>query len=273
MSHKSECLDAMTNSNLDDDTNPYCVAETCQGNVDIRKISFGREHLSQQIRSYIAGEISAIHFLVNIAPYSDDDDVAGDRTTNWVAEQFDTLIDRNSDNPAAWPHERWNFVQRILLLLESGYEIHTKIKRRWTWLQIPPAVAVVALICVLGHFGWIVTIWSGSTWIVAGIVSMGLFRFRCKLAEQQKQPFNPALSPFQTIAAVEDAMRRATHYKKIRAAKTRTDNSNRTRTRTRSFFPLTVSIILWFIFAPLVLVVQCLPILTDYDIATTPLTD
>jgi len=262
----------MTQPSFDDHNNPYSVSKTCQGDVDIRKITYGRSHLYQEIRAYTTGQISAIQFSINIAPYSDDDDVAGDKTTLWVAEQLDMLIDRNSDTPTEWPRERWNFVQRILLLLESGYEIQTEIKRRWTWLQIPPAVALVVLFCLVGHFGWMATTWSGSTWLMAGIVSMGVFRFRTKLAERQEQPFNPALSPFRTIAAVEDAMQLAPLYKKSRAAKTSAGKLIQTRPRASNLIPLTISSILWVVFAPLVLVVQCLPILTDHDFATAPRT-
>ena len=49
----------MSQPNTTTDENPYAVSQTCQGGVDIRKPIFGREHLAQRIRMYLAGISSA----------------------------------------------------------------------------------------------------------------------------------------------------------------------------------------------------------------------
>ena len=108
--------------------NPYAVAPTCQGAIDIQKPVFGRQHLAQLIRTYLAGGSSAQQFRTAIAPY--DADETDDKSTTWAAEQMGMLIYENSDGPATWPGERWDFLQRLLLLLDSGFVISHTSKRR-----------------------------------------------------------------------------------------------------------------------------------------------
>ena len=102
-------LHRMTQPNTTTDENPYAVSLTCQGDVDVRKPDFGREHLAQLIRTYMAGGSSAQQFRTEISPY--DADEPDDKSTTWVAEQMGMLIYENSDDTAAWPRERWNFAQ------------------------------------------------------------------------------------------------------------------------------------------------------------------
>ncbi len=256
----------MTQPDTTTDENPYAVSLTCQGDVDIRKPVFGRQHLAQLIRTYVAGVSSAQQFLSAIAPYNNDS--ADDKTTNWVAEQMELLIDRNSDDSATWPQERWNFVQRILLLLDSGYVISHESKLRWTWLQFPPGMALLVL-----TFGAVTFDWIGVFWIIAGLCSIVVGRFRNELAELQEQPFHPALAPFTTIADVGIAMRRAPEFKKARQTApeiTVADQQSLSRFQPAAFLGSAILTTFWIQLAPLILLIQCLPIHTTHTFAVPP---
>lgn len=256
----------MTQPNATNDENPYAVSLTCQGDVDVRKPIFGREHLAQRIRMYLAGISSAQQFRTEISPY--DADEPGDKSTTWAAEQMVMLIYENSDDPATWPRERWNFAQRILLLLDSGYVIRHTSKRRWTWLQIPPLVTLLILVYGVVTFDWIAVFW-----VTAGLCSMLVGRFRSELAELQEQPFHPALSPFRTIAAMQDAMRRAPEFRKVRKTAseiTAPDQRILSRFRPAALFGTAILTTFWIQLAPLILLIQCLPIHTTHTFAVSP---
>lgn len=248
------------------DENPYAVSLTCQGDVDTRRPVFGREHLAQLIRNYLAGVSSAEQFRKAISPY--DDDEPDDKSTTWAAEQMGMLIYENSDDPATWPKQGWNFAQRILLLLDSGYVISHTSKLRWTWLQIPALVTLLVLIYGIVMFDWI-----GVFWFIAGLCSMLVGRFRSELAELQEQPFDAALSPFGTIASVEDAMRRAPEFRKTRwtaSEMTSVEQPNLSRFRPAALFGTAILTIFWIQLAPLVLLFQCVPIHTTHKFAVPP---
>jgi hypothetical protein len=159
-------------------------------------------------------------------------------------------------------------VQRILLLLDSGYVISHTSKLRWNWLQIPPVVTLLVL-----AYGVVMSDWIGVFWIIAGLCSMLVERFRSKLAELQKQPFHPALSPFPTIAAVEDAMRHAPEFKKARKSAseiTAADKQILSRFRPTALLGTAILTTFWIQLAPLVLLFQCLPIHTTHTFAVPP---
>ena len=103
---------------------------------------------------------------------------------------------------------------------------------------MPPVVTLLVQVYRVVMFDWIAVFWATT-----GLYSMLVGRFRSRLAELQEQPFHPALSPFRTIAAVGDAMRRAPEFKKVRqtaSEKAAADRTNLSRFRPAAWFGMTM---------------------------------
>lgn len=123
-------------------------------------------------------------------------------------------------------------------------------------------------------YGVVASDWIGVFWIIAGLCSMLVGRFRSALAELQEQPFHPALSPFRTIADVEDAMQRAPEFRKTRRTSsdiTAADRPNLSRFRPAAWFGTAILTTFWIQLAPLVLLFQCFPIHTTHTFAAPPI--
>lgn len=166
-----------------------------------------RDQLATLIRQYIddqfAGPAEIRGFDEQLLSYLDSDDA----TVRYVAE---TLLDYYEDDVPELTKQLWDYIQRLLLLLDSRSTVSVTYFSRLSWTQ--PVAALLFFACLFialetgigGHlFVCFIPIGMASIWLAF-----------CRLPEQEVAPFEAAVTPFHSIADLRIAYESANFVKK-----------------------------------------------------------
>lgn len=124
-----------------------------------------------------------------------------DRTIRYVAHEMWGFYDDLKDHPIVVLKEEWDYLNRLLLLLESDYELNEeKLCYTWHWSQALAAMAFVGFVFAAWRTG--ISPAFFFAWLVCGAVV-------CTVAwvnSRQDARLNPlrkrALDPFPSIASL-----------------------------------------------------------------------
>ena len=219
-----------------------------------------RAAMAQSIQRFTAGEIGSFEFddqLQAIATKSDDESVRLAAFLLWFT--YDDI----TDHKVVADKVKWDFFQRIILLLESDAELEEHRTKTWSWRQ------AIAASCVI-IFGFIIwrTGWGGHLMLFAipfGLISMGLTMWRYRVSPPAV--YDPALFPFNSIPQLASVRRTLPLFHKnpypsdMRGRRIRSTSEEKVmRIRWR---------LTWLLWGPIVIFAQAFPEITRrYELRT-----
>ncbi len=201
------------------------------------------------ISEYLNDRVTAFGFddrINEIATKSEDQTVRGVVDALWFH------YDDCKDHYVVLSKEEWDYIQRLLLILDSDSQIYTS--QIWCWSRYQ-AIAIATLAC----FGVLLWGFDLSYWFVAipfGFLSMGISFLR-ERAEPRPGIVETAHVPFASFGELRNARRRSPNFRKQRYPARLAHR--RIRGPVAARLGAIPSHILWLFASPFVLLVQALP--------------
>jgi len=210
-----------------------------------------RDELAGMLKRYLADEITAFELdkaALDIAFRTED------RTAGIVAVELSDCCDEFINHKIVASKEAWDYLHRLLLLLESDAEIEETRETVWSVRQAIALCLVVFSVSFLVHFG--IGYHLLAAVVPLGVVSMLLSYWRYRPVRQRLRK-GAALMPFSSVGQLLSVRRRVRGFDKKKYPAHLRDR------RVRD--PLLEAILhiryraLWLLFSPLVLLAQTFP--------------
>lgn len=212
-----------------------------------------RDELIDLINSYLSEQITAFSLDERLEPFRDSEDSA----VRFVSRAMWYHYDDCDDHLVVVSKPEWNFLQRLLLLLASNSTVIEQRHRQWSWTQ--PIAAILLFGCLyvtyLAGLGWHLLVF----FVPFGLASIVLSRFRFPRIE--RHPYDMIVSPFATVQDLHIAYNGAIGFSKRQCPEQIASRLIRSPSVSRFYF--VQSLVIWAIYAPLPLLVQCFPIRHD----------
>ncbi len=208
-----------------------------------------RQKLAEIIRQYLNEELTAFQFDDLLQQFYEN----SDSTVQGVSKHLWHLYDDCDDHFVVADKPTWDYVQRLLLLLDSGFQTDVCCIRQWSARQL---VSVFLLLCCIGiayqvGIGWHLI----PLFIPFGILSIIVSQLGS--SQNRTDPFEKYTTPFRSIAELELAYRSARDFRKSRYPKHL--NHRKIRSEVMSGIYLFKFYLLWVLFPVIPLLLQCLP--------------
>ena len=216
--------------------------------ITVRK---DRKKLAAVLRAYLNDKLSFRELCEVTATLHE----SRDPTVAFVIERTGDELEGVIEDPDQLEKSDWDFLQRMLLLLDSNHHVVREYRWHWCYTQI---VALAALFWVV----WLL-VGLGVQWIVvatipATLISLWLFRVRSR---KIARPWQEQLEPFGTIEQLRQTYEAVPAFCKQRFPR----QKNRGRI-SQALDGLGLAFVFGWIFAmlvmspPISLIVQLLPI-------------
>jgi len=206
-----------------------------------------REKLIELINKYLYEEITAFEFDEKLF----DSKNSKDKTVEQLKMQLWQCYDDCKDHKIVASKEMWDYLQRILLLLESDGELEWIKQRKWHYIQL---IALLLLPLSIGIFFFTNDIYWG---ILANVImwpfSYLIHRIRCGLTS------STSTFPYKNTSQILSAKRTVSDFKKEAYPHSRL-RSRKIRSRGMEILTLIPMYIGWIVFCPLVFLFQTRPI-------------
>ncbi len=214
-----------------------------------------RNQLATLIRRYLDEEITQEDFEEKLDEFIDSDDTAVRFVTKCLSYSYYDY----EDHFVGLSKQGWDYLQRLLLLLDSNSTVTIRESNIWSFKQpVAAALLIACLIIVMQTgFGYHLLLY----FIPLGLGSILLSLLR--RPEIQNNPFHEIIAPFQSINDLCIA------YESVNFVKRRYPSHFKSR---QIHYPETDAIfgyVLWAMSPPVVLLLQCFPD-SDYDIRVIP---
>lgn len=122
--------------------------------------------------------------------------ISADSTVEFVSLSILFYLSNLFDDEVRLSKSEWLFFQRLLLLLESDFNISIISTRRWSWTQLVAVTFMIISFVLIWHFGWGLHLLAFS--IPLGVGSMLITLVRNKA---QSVAFEtPHLAPFSSFS-------------------------------------------------------------------------
>ena len=207
-----------------------------------------RDALIAAINRYLDGETTAFKF---------DDEIfridSQDPTISHAVSQLWFFYDDCKDHKVQLSKEGWDYIQRLILLLQSDAQIEFSTRRRRDFTQL---VALAALILFVYEAYWLG--WGRQLLALAipfGLVSIGISWWRDRKPKDKNQI---ALMPFSSVSELLPVRRSVQNFRKRKYPLGM--KPFKIRSRLADFAILLQSYAVWAMFSPLLLIFQALPI-------------
>jgi hypothetical protein len=212
-----------------------------------------RNNLATLIRRYLYEQIKAFDLDEALDPFRDSDDSG----VRFVANTMWYHCDDCDDHLIVASKQQWDYFQRLLLLLESNSMVIQERQRQWSVTQLFAALLLTACIGLAFCFG--VGYHLLVFFIPFGLASIGLSHLRRPNIEPG--PCDEIVTPFSSIRDLRIAYDAARHFKKHQFP--RHIEARLIRSPFMSAFWTFHMYVMWAIFAPAPLLVQCAPVTFD----------
>lgn len=207
-----------------------------------------RKQLSETIRDYLSGSLSAFEFDELLDRFRDSED----STVQHIAGVAWYFYDDCKDHFVHMSKPAWNYFQRLLLVLESEAVIFESKKRHWHWTQL---LALVSLLLV----GIAATQIGLSTNLLLLIVPSTICSYgiaHCHLRAPLPCSWSERLAPFASFSELRATYAAAPRFKKTRYPK---QIDEPTRTKLEEYLIRIQGGLVWTLFSPFVLLFQVFP--------------
>ncbi len=208
-----------------------------------------RDALATLIRAFLSSEITAFELDEGLDAFDDSDDpvIQHVATTVWC------LYDDFEDHEVCVSKAEWDYLQRLLLVLESGCRVETHSERRWSFKQWIAAVSLCVFAYCAVQMGWGTHLFLLA--VPFGLISMALSCWQQR-TDSDVDPYQQSIVPFASFSDLATAYR-SSRFRKIpypRQLETRTIRSPlMNRFRQLYFYTL------WLILSQIPLLFQLLP--------------
>lgn len=166
-----------------------------------------RAAIRAAVEDYLAERITAFEFDERLFVIE-----TADATVDYVVRQLWFSYDDVSDHLVCADKQTWDWIQRLLLLLDSGAEVHTHSAWHWHKSQVAAAVCLLLVLeaCLLMPPAAAIPV------LLGGLVSLALSRWRgrARLAVDSADPWHAY--PFPSLGALRQALARAPGFRKQR---------------------------------------------------------
>jgi hypothetical protein len=208
-----------------------------------------RDALIEAINAYLDEEIMGFKFDETIDAIRDGTD---DKTVHHVVFSLWMFSDDFNDHHVNLNREGWDYLQRLLLLLNSDACIVKESSRTWCETQCLAAKCILLFTYFAAKLG--IGLHLLAIAVPFGITSMWINRRRSRRIEASVvKPWR--LDPFESFATLSAVRETVPTFKKRRYSGI--DQASHSHVET--FGNLLQQFAVWFIFFPLVLLVQMLP--------------
>ncbi len=167
-----------------------------------------RESLVDLIQEFLSGRINSDELEEQMVPFNRSDDTV----VRFVADSVSSLFDEETNQIDVRLKSRWDYVQRLLLLLSTTCRVDVESEPKWCRSQLFAAIAFAAFICLSFMVGWGVPLLFLS--LSFGLLSFAISHIREKNGPPQN-PYTSIIYPFPTIDALERAYR-SSNFRKVK---------------------------------------------------------
>jgi len=209
-----------------------------------------RDRLSGLIRQFLSDQMTAFDFddALYACPES------ADTTVNFVSHTVWSIYDDCVDHHVALAKPEWDYLQRLLLLLESDRQVTTTSASHWSWTQLVACASLLAFACCIWIFGWGLHLLIFS--VPFGVVSIFLSCFRTRI--RPTLPYAETLTPFATFTELSATYRSTATFSKNRYPEGLTQR--RIRSRVAEFGVHLQMYAAWLTLSPIPLLFQMFPL-------------
>jgi hypothetical protein len=211
-----------------------------------------RNRLCDQIRSFLDGRLMAFAFNDAISRIHDETD---DPTVHWTAQELWHFYDDCDDHSVALSKPEWDYLQRLLLVLQSGSQVVVQNAGwRWSYTQLAAFCALLGFGCCVCALGvgeqlFVVT-------IPFGIISMMISHWQSKLRLTQNRQI-ASIMPFSSLTQLRQTFLGIPQFQKLRYRPELKDA--RIREPSSQFVAFLPRYVGWLLFSPIPLLFQLLP--------------
>lgn len=211
--------------------------------------SLARRQIRTAVDDFLDSRITSSTFDERLFAIETDDATARE-VVSLLWYTYDDIKEHGAEH---WEKPTWDFVQRLMLLLDAGAElVATKGARTWRWSQ---AAAVAGLFLMAGLYGLVFHHWLFPV-LIGGVVSMAIawWRERQERGAVDQDPTNA--TPFASPAEIRRILRQMPGW-----AKRRHPGGRAPRLRSPVVewaYGLNVRF-LWCLVSPVALLLQALP--------------
>ncbi|MCA9033865.1 MAG: hypothetical protein KDA91_01985 [Planctomycetaceae bacterium] len=221
-----------------------------------------RRELADLFQAWISNEISNTQFHSSLETFFD----CQDDVIEWCLWEFPPSWDPGAEYHRPETREQWEFAQRVILLLHSGFEMKSTTKIRWSLWQIP------ALLIVMG-VTWAVMRWPAlDVWRLTvfpiAFISAQLNRVRSQIETASEA--DPLTAPFRSIEDLEQAGRHSPDFVwrpfPETTASTQPARFQGGRPVAGKAQNLLIMALLWMVSCPVSILAQCFPIRSEESV-------
>jgi hypothetical protein len=210
-----------------------------------------RDLLIAAINRYLDGQTTAFEFDEEIFGIESDD-----RTVGLVIRSLWLLYDDLKDHKVMLTKVRWDYVQRLILILKSDGQIESTTRRHWDFTQLVAVAALLLYLYAATWFGFGRQLLAVA--IPFSVVSIAIYLWRGWTAAENRPESKIALAPFSSVSEMLRLHRSLPTFRKRRCpAELKPFKIRGAVSEAAMMLHLYA---LWLIAAPLVLAVQALPI-------------
>lgn len=154
-----------------------------------------REYLIEIINKFLNCEISAFKFDDLLEEID-----SGDQTVNHVISELWYFYDDCTDHDAHFSKEGWDYVQRLVLILQSNAEI-IKEHIPLAGTRLLALLLLLAVAVIYYFYGWI-SIPFGLAWLCGSSISYALYRHCDKKIYRSEQKMIFPLDSYTQLSAL-----------------------------------------------------------------------
>jgi hypothetical protein len=214
-----------------------------------------RDAVIAAVNRYLNGETTAFQFDEEIFGIESDDP-----SVRHAVCQLWYFYDDCKDHKVQLSKEAWDYIQRLILLLQSDAQIEVRKRRRWDFTELIALAALILFVYESCWFGF------GSQLLAValpfGIVSFAISWWRARKSAGQMDKSRIGLTPFSSLSELLPLRRRVSNFRKCKYPPGM--KKFKIRSPLEEFGMILQLYALWAIFSPVVLAVQILP-MTETD--------
>jgi hypothetical protein len=209
-----------------------------------------RDAVVAAVNRYLNGETTAFQFDEEIFGIESDDPAI-----SHVVHQLWCFYDDCKDHEAQLSKEAWDYIQRLILLLQSDAQIEVRKRRRWDFTELIALAALILFVYESCWFGFGAQLLAVA--LPFGIVSIAVSWWRARKSAGQMDKSRIGLTPFSSLSELLPLRRRVQNFRKRKYPPGMKEF--KIRSPLEDFGMILQLYALWAIFSPVVLAVQVLP--------------
>lgn len=244
--------------------NPYQPLDSASG-AQASPPELSRAILARLIRQVLDGQLDGSEFDHQLSSHQ----LGADPILPIFIDQLldvcvdSTALEKNGRTSIQLDKRNWDYLQRLLLLLEADCQLETHSQRYWSMTQLVAAGAIIGLTIVAGIWGWNGLAWA---WIPCGLLSMGLERILSRTT-RSRSAYHAIIEPFASIGDLRTA------YESTRFTKQKYQGPTPAGHANPNYLLMVIGYLLigvfWLALGPVILAIQIAP-RTEFTIQARP---